>query len=76
MRLIVAAGVVLLALTGCAPDTSDAHEVCARSQITLWQLQHPDATLEEFADQAAAIAEECLAAAAADPAGFNEVWAP
>jgi hypothetical protein len=74
MRLIVAASVVLLALTGCAPNTDEAYTRCTRSQVTLWQLQHPDATSEETIDYAIAIAEECDAAAEADPEGFIDAW--
>jgi hypothetical protein len=74
MRLIVAAGVVLLALTGCAPNTDEAYTRCTRSQLTLWQLQHPDATTDEVIDEAIVIAEACEAAAEADPQRFIDIW--
>lgn len=74
MRLIVAASVVLLALTGCTPNTDEAYAVCTRSQLALWEAQHPNASVEQFADQAAAVADECAAAAKADPQGFIDTW--
>jgi hypothetical protein len=74
MRLIVAAGVVLLALTGCAPNTDAAFTECVDTQVGTWRIANPAATVEQFADYAALVAEECSAAAEADPQGFIDTW--
>jgi len=61
MRYVVVLG-LLLTLSGCGPSTVDvdaAWERCVDGPLELWHLKHPDATPDQYADEAIAAAERC-----------------
>jgi hypothetical protein len=76
MKRIALITIVVLALAGCAADTSAAYKNCGETMFRLWEIQNADASQDEWDAQLEATAEQCRAAAEADPAGFNEEWKP
>ena len=61
-----------LSLTSCATNTDEAYTKC--TDHALAQLDEAAMTPEEFADQAVVAADDCQAAAEANPASFNQQW--
>lgn len=68
------AAVAALLLSGCGPDTTEARRSCIEGQVSLWELEHPDATVEEYTEHLVEVTEWCEAVRDADPDGFVEIY--
>lgn len=68
------AAVVLLALAGCAPASSAAHQKCVDYLVQTYEEITPDASAEDVAEITAASDRGCAKDQAEDPAAFKEQW--
>jgi hypothetical protein len=69
---VIAASLLLVTLTGCAPDTSEAYTKCTERGLSY--LDETTMTPEAYVDAAVTVAEACQLAAKRDPAAFNAEW--
>lgn len=77
MRIIVAASVVLLALTGCAPASiEEPWANCVEVFWEKWMIEHDGdpADVVDVADAAAAAGTECQAQVDANRDEFIRTW--
>lgn len=73
MKMMLGVAAVVLVLSGCAQDTSDAQHRCNLSRFSMINID-PYLSDDQKLDKAVEIADQCAREAAEDPAAFNAHW--